>query len=371
MSAGAARNEASTQFGAAALVGSWDVTLTLVGLPPGRVLATFDGDGGPVESANTPPALRGRLARSLGTDRARPVRDHESVLQERRPQTGAYLGTQRVNATVRVAADSETFTAVSVSELSDPDGNLVVGGLRGNRDRQADPRRPDPRTAVGQQRRRFADTDLLRLRPTPFVAGGAGCGSATLITRSERYTSGVPAALLSRRTRRSAATVQEGESPPAISTTAGRRLVERGQTHMSDLILYVDKFGGSRGSARRVEDRPSESWSSSSKQTRPRLIAYNVYLSEDGTEMTVVNVHPDSASLEYHLAVAGPLLSTVRRARPALSSIHIYGKPSEKVLKQSHKKARLLGRGAVVVEPLFAGFARLAATARPEGVPRR
>jgi hypothetical protein len=30
-----------------------------------------------------------------------------------------------------VAPDGERFTAVSVSELRDPAGNLVVGGLRG------------------------------------------------------------------------------------------------------------------------------------------------------------------------------------------------------------------------------------------------
>jgi hypothetical protein len=38
----------------------------------------------------------------------------------------------------------------------------------------------------------------------------------------------------------------------------------------------------------------------------PQLIAYNVYFREDGTRMTVVSLHPDSASLEYHLEVAGP-----------------------------------------------------------------
>jgi hypothetical protein len=27
----------------------------------------------------------------------------------------------------------------------------------------------------------------------------------------------------------------------------------------------------------------------------PRLIAYNVYFSDDGSQMTVVHVHPDSA----------------------------------------------------------------------------
>ena len=92
----------------------------------------------------------------------------------------------------------------------------------------------------------------------------------------------------------------------------------------------------------------------------PRLIAYNVYFSADGSRMTVVNVHPDSASLEYHMEVAGTafrqFVGLVR-----LSSIHIYGEPSEKALMQAHEKARLLGGGTVEVEVLHAGFTRLAA----------
>ena len=109
----------------------------LPGLPPGRVLATFDGDGGTVESANAAPALRGashgawqRIAPNLFAV--------TRVFFRFNPQTGAYVGTQQVNATVRVAPDGETFTAVSVSELRDPAGNLILGGLRGTRDRQAD-----------------------------------------------------------------------------------------------------------------------------------------------------------------------------------------------------------------------------------------
>jgi hypothetical protein len=89
----------------------------------------------------------------------------------------------------------------------------------------------------------------------------------------------------------------------------------------------------------------------------PQLIAYNVYFSDDGTTMTVVNVHPDSASLEYHLEVAGPLF---RRFADlvTLSSIHIYGEPSEKALQQAYAKARLLGGQVVEVEALHAGFTR-------------
>ena len=106
------------------------MTLTLPGLPPGRVLATFDGDGGTVESANAAPALRG--ASHGAWERIEPdLFAVTRVFFRFNPQTGAYLGTEHVNATVRVAPDGETFTAVSVSELRDAAGDLVVGDLRG------------------------------------------------------------------------------------------------------------------------------------------------------------------------------------------------------------------------------------------------
>jgi hypothetical protein len=39
----------------------------------------------------------------------------------------------------------------------------------------------------------------------------------------------------------------------------------------------------------------------------PRPIAYIVYLDEAGVRMTVVQVHPDSGSMELHMKVAAPL----------------------------------------------------------------
>jgi quinol monooxygenase YgiN len=89
----------------------------------------------------------------------------------------------------------------------------------------------------------------------------------------------------------------------------------------------------------------------------PQLIAYSVYLSDDGRQMTVVHVHTDSASLEYHMEVAGPAF---RRFADAdlitLSSIRVYGEPSEKAVSQLHEKARLLGCSDVTVHALHAGF---------------
>ena len=97
----------------------------------------------------------------------------------------------------------------------------------------------------------------------------------------------------------------------------------------------------------------------------PRIIAYNAYLSDDGTRMTVVHVHPDSESLEYHMEVVGPVLRRFVEL-VSLSSIHIYGETSERVLRQLHEKARVLGRDAVVVDSLHAGFTRFAVSADPK-----
>jgi hypothetical protein len=95
----------------------------------------------------------------------------------------------------------------------------------------------------------------------------------------------------------------------------------------------------------------------------PRLIAYNVYFSDDGTRMTVVHVHPDSESFEYHMEVAGPVFRRFAEL-VTLSSIHIYGDPGETAVRQSHEKARALGRDSVVVDALHAGFARFAGESR-------
>ena len=136
---------------------------------------------------------------------------------------------------------------------------------------------------------------------------------------------------------------------------------------MSNVILYVDSSDVREGALEELK-QAIRRLADFVEASEPRLIAYNVYFSDDGTRMTVVSVHPDSASLEYHLEVAGPHFRQFVEL-VTLSSIHIYGEASEKVVTQAHQKARLLGQGAVVVEPLYAGFARVAETANPEARP--
>jgi hypothetical protein len=91
----------------------------------------------------------------------------------------------------------------------------------------------------------------------------------------------------------------------------------------------------------------------------PKLLAYGVYLSDDGARMTVVHVHTNSSSLEYHLEVGGPAFKPFIDLIE-LRAIDVYGEPSKKAVEQLRAKARMLGSGEVTVHPPAGGFARFA-----------
>lgn len=92
----------------------------------------------------------------------------------------------------------------------------------------------------------------------------------------------------------------------------------------------------------------------------PQLISYSFYLNEDGTRMIVVAVHPDSASMEFHMKVAGPAFRKFTDFIN-LSTIEVYGQLSDTVLEQLRQKAQMLGSGTVLVHERYAGFARFGA----------
>ena len=90
----------------------------------------------------------------------------------------------------------------------------------------------------------------------------------------------------------------------------------------------------------------------------PQLISYGFFLNEDGTRMTVVAIHPDSASMELHMEVAGPgfrkFIGLIR-----LSSIEVFGEVTDSALDRLKQKAWMLGSGTVTAHKLRAGFTRL------------
>jgi quinol monooxygenase YgiN len=92
-------------------------------------------------------------------------------------------------------------------------------------------------------------------------------------------------------------------------------------------------------------------------------ISYEIYFSADGSRMTVVQVHPDAASMERHMEIAGPVFARFADMVD-LRTVDIYGSPSERVVEQLQRKADLLGTATVTVHDRQAGFARFGRAVR-------
>jgi hypothetical protein len=72
----------------------------------------------------------------------------------------------------------------------------------------------------------------------------------------------------------------------------------------------------------------------------PRLIAFNEYANEDGTEVGVVQVHPDVDSFESHMGVVRERAERAyAETLEATTSIQVFGTPSENVLEMLRQQA--------------------------------
>jgi hypothetical protein len=91
----------------------------------------------------------------------------------------------------------------------------------------------------------------------------------------------------------------------------------------------------------------------------PQLITYGFYIDEQAAKMTVVAIHPDSASLELHLDIGIREFSKLAHLL-TLTAIECYGRPSDRALEQLRHKADTLGNGGTVLAiDRFAGFTHL------------
>ena len=89
----------------------------------------------------------------------------------------------------------------------------------------------------------------------------------------------------------------------------------------------------------------------------PQLTAYGFHLDEDAARMTVVAVHPDTASLELHLGIGNEEFRKLGEMI-TLRQIRVFGPVSDRAREMLEQKAEMLG-GSVSVSERFAGFSRL------------
>jgi biotin carboxylase len=86
----------------------------------------------------------------------------------------------------------------------------------------------------------------------------------------------------------------------------------------------------------------------------PRLIAFNEYVNDDGTEVAVVQIHPDADSMALHLeVVAERAAAAYADTVAATTSIQVFGTPSNAVLEMLERQA---GAGVpLTVKPFHLG----------------
>jgi hypothetical protein len=128
---------------------------------------------------------------------------------------------------------------------------------------------------------------------------------------------------------------------------------------MSEPIVYVDQSDINPGTIDALRAAVSD-LVAFVEAREPQLLSYGFYIDEAAATMTVVAVHPDSASLAFHLRIGGPEFRKVG-AFITLRAIDVFGAPSPEVLDQLREKASMLGDATVRSHRLDAGFARLIA----------
>ena len=89
----------------------------------------------------------------------------------------------------------------------------------------------------------------------------------------------------------------------------------------------------------------------------PRLVAFHEYLSEDGTEVEFVQVHPDTDSFEHHMRVVERSGPSYTETLEGTTNIRIYGTPSNAILEMLSQAAGS-GVPTTVVPEHLGGFTR-------------
>lgn len=76
------------------------------------------------------------------------------------------------------------------------------------------------------------------------------------------------------------------------------------------------------------------------ESSEPRLLAFNEYANEEGTEVGVVQIHPDTDSFEFHMQTVRERASRAyEETLDATTSIDVFGSPTARILEMLNQAA--------------------------------
>ncbi|MGH2704905.1 MAG: hypothetical protein ACRDJ4_07395 [Actinomycetota bacterium] len=102
-------------------------------------------------------------------------------------------------------------------------------------------------------------------------------------------------------------------------------------------------------------------WVETFEEREPQLLSINGYVNEEGTELTVVQVHPDEASMMIHMQVVGKHIAEAYETYlEGTVRIQVYGVVSDSLMAQL-KQSAPPGADFDVKPLLIGGLTRLMA----------
>jgi quinol monooxygenase YgiN len=127
------------------------------------------------------------------------------------------------------------------------------------------------------------------------------------------------------------ASARAGEAP-----SAGEETTERKEIRMSGPFIVVFSYSIKPGKLEEARKRIAE-LVDFVETNEPRMIAFHCFLDEEGTTMTVVQVHPDAASMEFHLQVNAKHFATAFDYLDEQLSEQYFGPMSESLAAELSK----------------------------------
>lgn len=127
---------------------------------------------------------------------------------------------------------------------------------------------------------------------------------------------------------------------------------------MSEALIFINTYTIKEGKVDAYQDA-AEDWFAWNEAEHPRLLNHEVYISEDGTQVTNIQIHPDSDSMELQMQLVANRHSQWQEYIDwSTMSIALYGTPSDVLVKELRQIA---GSGVpVTIKQLGGGFSRLA-----------
>ncbi|MCW2526179.1 MAG: hypothetical protein JWM76_1039 [Pseudonocardiales bacterium] len=125
---------------------------------------------------------------------------------------------------------------------------------------------------------------------------------------------------------------------------------------MSEQLVFIDTFRIRPGRVDEFKLAATNICAAVSAE-EPRIMAYTIYVSDDGRDGTGLQVHPDYESVKRHRVVISAHFATIVELAEIVR-MEIYGPLSERRLQQIRETAKAFGDVPVIARNLHAGFFR-------------